>query len=208
MNSVIIFDFDGTIANSFDLIIKSFNQIAPSFNLPVITDSEKKIIRNLSAGELLKKYKVTPLKLLRLIKKIKLHQAQNFKSVSPVSGILKLFEDLKNNNFKLGIVTSNSKKNVLLFLGQWNIKGIDFIYSEKNLFGKGKVLKNLIRKQNLKKDSVIYVGDEVRDIEAAHMAKIKVIAVDWGFNSKERLIKAKPDFLISEPKEILRINNI
>lgn len=114
-------------------------------------------------------------------------------------------QDLKKNNVKVDIVTSNSKENVLLFLEQWHIKGIDFIFSAKNLFGKAKVIKNLITKHQLEKESVIYVGDEIRDIEAAHQAKIKIIAVDWGFNSKKRLAQAKPDLLISQPKEILKI---
>ncbi len=205
MAKTIIFDFDGTIADSLALIVESFNNIAPAFNLPKIGKAEKRILRNYSVGELIKKFQISSLTLIRLITKIKTIQKQSIKKVSPNEGILKILQDLKKNNIRVGIVTSNSKKNVLLFLEQWHIKEIDFIFSEKNLFGKAKVIKNLIKKQKLVKDDVFYVGDEVRDIEAAHQAKIQIIAVDWGFNSKKRLAQAKPDFLISQPKEILKI---
>jgi len=116
-----------------------------------------------------------------------------------------VFIELKKQGHTVGIVTSNTTKNVELFLASHQISIIDFIYSEKNLFGKGKVLNNLIKKRLFKKSEVLYVGDEVRDIDAAKNAAVKVIAVDWGFNSEERLRKAQPDFLISKPREILGV---
>jgi phosphoglycolate phosphatase len=52
---------------------------------------------------------------------------------------------------------------------------------------------------------VIYVGDETRDIEAARKIQIQVIAVSWGFNSREVLAEQKPDFLISHPSQLIEV---
>ena len=47
--------------------------------------------------------------------------------------------------------------------------------------------------------------DEVRDIEAARKSGIKSVAVTWGYNSKDALLKENPDFLINSPDELRNI---
>ena len=60
-------------------------------------------------------------------------------------------------------------------------------------------------KQALHPSNVLYVGDEVRDIEAAKKAGIRIAAVTWGYNSKKALEAYKPDYLVTKPEELLQI---
>lgn len=60
----------------------------------------------------------------------------------------------------------------------------------------------MIKQKSLNTLTTYYVGDEVRDIEAAHGAKIHAIAVNWGFNSLARLQLVNPDHLISHIEEL------
>lgn len=113
--------------------------------------------------------------------------------------------NLKKTHHPLGILSSNNKTNIVKFLKNYRIDFFDFIYSEKNLFGKSRAIDNLLKKQDLKPQEIIYVGDEIRDIEAAKKSKIKVVAVTWGFNTKAILEKMKPDFLVENPDELLKI---
>jgi phosphoglycolate phosphatase-like HAD superfamily hydrolase len=62
-----------------------------------------------------------------------------------------------------------------------------------------------LRKESLNPEEVVYVGDETRDIEAAKKSQIKVIAVTWGFNSKQVLAAQNPDFLIDRPEELIKV---
>jgi phosphoglycolate phosphatase-like HAD superfamily hydrolase len=80
-----------------------------------------------------------------------------------------------------------------------------FIYSGTALFGKHKVLRKFLRKNNLAPEDVIYVGDETRDIEASMKIRIKVVAVSWGFNSAQALAAQNPDFLIHHPRELVEV---
>lgn len=202
-SQVVIFDFDGTLANTFDLILKLFNEVASNYNLPVVKSSDKEKLRNFSARELISEYKISPWKLLQLTRDILPKVKQNAKDISLVEGMLEVVMELKKRGVTMGIVTSNSKENVELFLMNQNISQIDFIHSEKNLFGKGKVLRHVLQQQKFTADKVIYVGDEVRDIEAARAAGILALAVTWGFNSEERLQKAQPDYLVTQPEQIV-----
>ena len=97
------------------------------------------------------------------------------------------------------------KKDIKVFLKNNGLNFFGFIYTESNLFGKGRALNNLLIKHRLDPEETIYIGDEVRDIEAAKKAGIKIISVSWGFNSAKLLQKAKPDFLINKPKELLQL---
>lgn len=202
----IIFDFDGTIADTLKLTLQLFNTVAPKYKLPQIKDSDVEELRNSSARELLKKYPLSPWKLLRLVNEIQSQLKKHIATVQPIPGMITTLHELKKANNTIGIVTSNSEKNVKLFLQKNKITAIDFFHTEKNLFGKGKVLSKVIKQKKLDKKEVLYVGDEVRDIEAAHSAGIKVIAVTWGFNSKQRLEKSNPDFLVSSTNELISIS--
>ena len=62
-------------------------------------------------------------------------------------------------------------------------------------------MRRYCNKRTLKACEVIYVGDEVRDITGAKNAGVKVIAVAWGYNSRELLEKHKPDFPVDTPQE-------
>jgi len=82
----------------------------------------------------------------------------------------------------------------------------DFIYSDGSLFGKGKILKRVLKKYEFFKRNVVYVGDEVRDIDAAREAGIKIVSVSWGFNSKEVLGSNKPNYIVDTPAELLGLS--
>jgi len=64
------------------------------------------------------------------------------------------------------------------------------------------VLIRLIHQRNLSPEAVMYVGDEMRDITAAHQSGVKVTAVSWGFNSLMALAKCQPHALISHPYQL------
>jgi len=202
MIKTVIFDFDGTVADTMKLLIKLFNEVAENYKLPNIKPDDVDVLRNMSAKELMNKLKLPPLKIMKLIGEIQFKLKNNISEIRAFEGIAEMFKKLALNGVQIGIVTSNTVENVRLFLNKNLITEVDFVHGEKNLFGKGQVIKKLIKRLKLLSDEVVYVGDEVRDIEAARYAGVKVISVTWGFNSKKRLIQAKPDILINSPNEI------
>ena len=50
-----------------------------------------------------------------------------------------------------------------------------------------------------------YVTDTVRDIGRCRSSSIKAIAVTWGYDSKDALSAAEPEFLVSSPAELARV---
>ena len=73
------------------------------------------------------------------------------------------------------------------------------------LWGKSHHLKTLLKTHEFDLNKTIYIGDEIRDIEAAHKVGIRIAAVTWGYNSKKALESYHPDFLITEPQQLLNL---
>ncbi len=206
MIHTVIFDFDGTLADTLDIFIAAYNKIASRYALDAIDPAQKEFLRNFGARELIRKYRISPSKLMTLTRRMRSQLKKEGGSTSFFEGIDTLFQDLKRKGFRIGIVTSNSEEKVKSCLEKWHISSdVDFIHSERNIFGKAKAFSHVLKKYSLSKEEVIYVGDEVRDIEAAHQVGIPIISVTWGFNSKERLAQSQPEHLALRPSEILEI---
>ncbi|MFC1894992.1 HAD-IA family hydrolase [Candidatus Dependentiae bacterium] len=200
---LICFDFDGTIANTLHIAMDCVNQLSDEYNyIPIKNIS---LFRNKNMHEIIRKnlglwlYQVP-----MYVKKIKSIMFKQIHKANIFNEMPKLLSQL-SKNYKIAIITSNSKKNVEVVLKKAEIQNIDFIHSDSSIFGKGLVIKNFIKKHNLSNKEIIYVGDEVRDIRACKKIGVKIISVSWGYNSGELLIKEKPDYLVNKPYEIYEI---
>ncbi|MBW4510210.1 MAG: HAD-IA family hydrolase [Scytonematopsis contorta HA4267-MV1] len=203
---VIIFDFDGTIADTVDALVSITNSLAKQFGYIPISRDELSILRNLTSREILKYSGISAFKVPFLVKRVKSELKNKIKDLKPIPDIREALIALKDDGHRLGIITSNSKENVTEFLQVNELDNLfEFIHSGVTIFGKTTIINNLLRQKQLKTQEVIYVGDETRDIESSKKANIKVVAVTWGFNSQEALAKEKPDFLIHEPQELVEV---
>lgn len=208
MIKVIIFDFDGTIADTHDALVEITNRLAGEFGYKPVNQEKLLQLKNLSSRDIVKQSEISILKIPFLLKKIKLELGKQIKNLQPVSGLAKALCELKQEGYQLGIITSNEKSNVIDFLKENNLEEVfDFIYSGIAIFGKDKIMAKFIKNNGLRKSQAIYVGDETRDIEAAKKSGMSVIAVSWGFNSAAILAKHQPNFLIHHPREILEVVN-
>ncbi|MDZ7962238.1 MAG: HAD-IA family hydrolase [Aulosira sp. DedQUE10] len=203
---VIIFDFDGTIADTVDALVSIANRLALEFGYVQITQQELALLKNLTSREIIKYSGISVFKIPFLVKKVKGELKNKIHEFKPIPGIKEALIELKSQGYNLGIITSNSKDNVTEFLNINQLNNLfDFIYSGVTIFGKKTIINNVLKQKQLKPHEVIYVGDETRDIEASKKANIQVIAVTWGFNSPEVLAKQNPDFLIHHPSELLTV---
>lgn len=202
---VIVFDFDGTIADTYQAIVNITNDLSSEFGYQPMDEEELLLLKNLSSKEIVKRTEISLFKLPFLVKRVQKELGYQIAELSPIKGIESVLLELKQKDYILGIVTSNVRENVVVFLQNNNLEYIfDFIYSGINIFGKHRIINELVKKHNLNKTDVIYVGDETRDIRSARKSGIRIIAVGWGFNSQEILAEHKPDFLAVKPTELLK----
>lgn len=206
-NLTLIFDFDGTIAETLPFFIDVFNKSALKSGFKKIEAEEIEKLRGKEAKEIIKFFKIPLIKIPSLLKNIRSILAQEIENLKPAEGIKKVLLQLKKKGFAMGILTSNSEENVRKFLRKNNLDLFDFIYSDSSIWRKDKMIKLLAKKRKLNLTDVVYLGDETRDIASAKKAGVRIIAVSWGFNNADILKKYQPDFLIEKPDDLINVLN-
>ncbi|MEA2020695.1 MAG: HAD-IA family hydrolase [Patescibacteria group bacterium] len=205
MYKTVIFDFDGTIADTFSIFCNTLRKLSEDFGQKELTEEDIKAYRAKGAKALIKDFKILPWRIPFLIKKGQVLFQEKIQEAEPFPQIPEILYKLAESNNKLGVLTTNSRKNVQIFLKKHNLEVFAFIVSVPSLFSKSRTIRSTFKKYNLKCKEVIYVGDELRDIENAKKAGVDVVAVTWGYNNKELLVRGNPDFIIEKPKELLNI---
>ncbi|NEN87634.1 MAG: HAD-IA family hydrolase [Okeania sp. SIO3H1] len=207
MIKIVIFDFDGTLADTFDLIFAITNDLSVEFGYKQAKKEEIPEIEKLSPLQVITQSGISIFKLPFLLRRIRAEFQKEINNVRLFSGIKEILFALKQQGYQLGIITSNSQKNVEFVLQKYDLLIFDFIISAPTLFGKDKVIKQYLKTENIQPEEIVYIGDEVRDISASKKAKVKVIAVTWGFNSREVLSDYQPDALVDRPQELVEVIN-
>lgn len=200
---VVIFDFDGTICDSFTQFVQVFNGIAPYYNLIQVSEKDLADIHNYETEYIIKKHGVTSWTMPIVVYHVRRNMKQLIPTMKLYSGIRETIQKMISNGVVVGILTSNSQEVVHTFLKNNNLTGFQFIFTGSGIFGKAKNLKMI--KDQLKSQNIFYVGDEVRDVKAAKEANIQSIAATWGFHSRKLLESSNPGAMADSPSDLMDI---
>lgn len=205
----LLFDFDGTLVDSFDCVVEKAMQLADEFSLRRLESHEIEDLRHLSSKEVIKFLEVPFYKIPKLLYKMRQHLHDEIKNLSPFPDIYQVVEQLYHAESNLGILTSNSVENVTLWLELHQMRQFfKFIHTEPKYFTKKYLLKKTIQSYKINQSEAYYIGDETRDIDAAKKNNIHSVAVTWGYNSERALQKYAPSFIAKKPRDLLTICGI
>lgn len=204
MKKTLIFDFDGTLVNSKDVIIQIYNEIAQENNYKKISSSDVSNLSRISIAERCKLLSVPTYKIPLLFVEVMKRYKDHIININISEELLDVLIALKEE-FNLSIISSNSESTIGDILKNNKIDIFNSIHSSKNLFGKHFAINAYIKKFKLSKDNVIYIGDELRDIVSCKKCGVRVIAVTWGYDSADLLKSYAPDYLVNTPMEIAEI---
>ena len=203
----VIFDFDGTIADSMQAVLDVVNACAGEFGYEPVTHEEIPRLRTMSARELLVERLHVPLwnvwKMYRLEKRGRELFAGKADAISIFPGMKEVIAQLKGAGYRVGIVSSNSPDIVTGVLRATGID-VDFIHAGSPIFGKARAIRNALKASDVDRATVAYVGDEVRDVDACKKVGIDMLAVGWGYNAPEVLQKSGTT-VAATPEELLRM---
>ncbi|MEL6672986.1 MAG: HAD-IA family hydrolase [Bacteroidota bacterium] len=202
---LLIFDFDGTIADTLVVALQIINEIGGEFNLPNVSRTQFMELKHKSVPELMKMSGLSWFQLPLFVHRARLKFKQHLKQVHPIHGMPEILAALQERGYRMGILTSNTSEGVNSFLQDHEIPGFEFIHAPDHIFGKSRVIRQILRHHELKEEEVVMIGDEIRDVDAARKVGIESIAVTWGFNSEELLRTGNPSHLIQTPAELLEL---
>ncbi|KNY29262.1 HAD-IA family hydrolase [Pseudobacteroides cellulosolvens] len=199
----IIFDFDGTIVDSKNLTMNLYNEIAEKNKFKPITEHDLEHLSRLSYIDKAKYLGIPFYKIQVLMAGVLKRYKSHLNNLELIEGMEEVLYKLKERNIKLSVISSNSESTIREYFHKSGIKIFDDIHSAKGLFGKDVSISRYISKCKMDKTETLYIGDEVRDIQACKKCLVKIIAVTWGFDIGDVLKSHSPDFMVNTPKEIL-----
>ena len=193
---LVIFDLDGTLIDAYAAICSSFNYVMVKLGLK--PQSAGSIRRAVGWGDvnLLKPY-VLKQDLMRALNLYRNHHKHSLLKHSHLyPQVRSLLRHLKAKGYKLAVASNRPTEFSLILLK--HLRVIDFfdyiLCADKLKRGKPapEILNKIIKRFNLKKSQVLYVGDMVIDAQAGRRAKVNTIIVTGGSSSNLEIKKEHP----------------
>ncbi|WP_274651445.1 HAD hydrolase-like protein [Paenibacillus humicola] len=200
----IAFDFDGTLADSFALVADVYNELAEKYRLRPVRPEEYRALAVLPIRVLLKALGIPAHRVFRfrsIGREFKALYGSGAGGVRLFPGIAELVRGLKTEGYTLTVISSNAGSNISRILADCGLEAFEAVHSSDGLFGKHRTIRRYMRAHGLKPEELLYIGDETRDIEACRKTGVRVIAAAWGFETRERLEAAGPDYIADSPGE-------
>ncbi len=201
---LLLFDFDGTIADSMTVAVEVFNEVAPLLRIGRIATDDTRL-RHMNPREALRAsaiplWKVPPL--LALVRH-RLHRRMD--GILPFPDVVEAIDTLSRTGHRCAIVSSNSHANIARFLDRHRLSHLEILGTGAGLFGKPRALRKALARAGVHADRAVYVGDELRDVEAARDVGLRSVAVSWGYAGREALLAAGPDHLVDRTTELVSV---
>ncbi|NLM77320.1 MAG: HAD-IA family hydrolase [Ruminococcaceae bacterium] len=202
MFEAIIFDFDGTLADTGHIMQDVLQVLCRKYGLPEPDQAQIEKLRGRSLMERLRYFNM-PLHRLPLLTQEALSlYSKQIGTASPFPGVRSLLAELDHLNINRAILSSNSAATIRLFLDGHDLNGFSMIKGHAPIFDKHRTLHRMLRKLDTDRQKILYVGDELRDIEACRKISLPVAAVSWGYDHRALLADGQPDYLIDRPDQL------
>lgn len=192
----IIFDIDGTLTSTNELIFATFNHIAQKYEGRVYSDEE--IISMFGPTEdVILKEKFNGDKFKEVYDEYyKFYRENHPRMADLYPGIVDILNEIKRRKILTSIFTGKGRKTTEITLEILGIKKFfDMIITGddvKNHKPSPEGILKFLNEFRLSKDEVLMVGDSIADIVAAREAGIDVASVVWDSYAKDEVVKLNP----------------
>ena len=196
-----IFDFDGTLADTFGWFSRTVEEVGRRWGLDPQARPPLEEMRRLSAREVIETLRIPDWKLPLVARDMRRRAALAAGEMRLFEGVEEMLARLDEGGIALALVSSNGEEAVRGALGPRNAARFRHFSCGAAIFGKASAFRRTVRRVGAA--PAICIGDELRDAEAARAAGLAFGAVAWGFTDGDTLeARARPDYLFTSVSEI------
>ena len=200
----VIFDFDGTIADSLAAVIKVVQQI--NNNYDPLTREEEKALQNRGLLDVALAMGMPWYKIPYFVLWGRAIFRHHVDSVKVHEGMDDVIKKLHAAKLPIYVVSSNKEENVRDFLRKYDLEQyFTRVVGSAFILNKSGTYRRLLREEGLQPQEIWCIGDERVDIRSAHKIGARIVAVTWGYNSRESLKHMKPEHLVDQSKDVLSV---
>ncbi|WP_417492777.1 HAD hydrolase-like protein [Maricaulis sp.] len=201
---LVVFDFDGTLADSLTWFRTALSDVIEKHGLTPICEERAEALRGMAPKAIMDELGIPTWKLPFIAADVRDRAAKNVDQITLFDGIAELLLELRAAGATIAVVSSNGEEAIRQVMGPELVGHISHFACGAALFGKAAVFRKVVKKAGSTPERTLCIGDEVRDIEAAHEAGCACGAVGWGFATPAILDASGPDHLYAEPQDIAR----
>ncbi len=199
---LVIFDFDGTLADSAGWLFGVLNQVANLYDFRRVDEAEIASLRGCDNREIVR-YLGVPAWKLPLIAAHLRRRAARDAAIPPFEGAPRVLRALKERGAATAVVSSNAEANVRRILGPECAPLVDLYECGASLFGKAAKFRRVLERAGARREEAICVGDEARDIQAAAEAGLASGAATWGYATRGLLERQRPTLVFADMDDML-----
>lgn len=203
----IIFDFDGTLIDSYEAIAESLNHVRTSFSLAAIPAEEIRPMVGHGLEKLIAKA-VGPERVdegIRLFRQSYASLCERKTSILPQ--VKETLDTLDRRGYQMAIATNKPS-----YFARDILKALEIDHLFVEVLGPNDVerpkpdpemIEIIIMRIGLSPEEIVYVGDMPLDVEVGRRAGVAVYAVPTGSASRDALLEARPDRLLHRFSDLL-----
>ena len=202
--ALIIFDYDGVLADTLDDLIHFGQEACDQLGVKhAVTQADLSNLEVMSFATYGRACEV-PEPLIDDFVKISLNLFAEKKSPPAIFDEMSEVIQHFSGQHKLAIVTTNSSQNVKLFLARHGLS--DLFHAVYGVDTPGsKAQKISLAQERFREQSVFMIGDALSDVRAAKEAGVTSIAITWGHQGLETLLRGEPDYVVNHPRELIQV---
>ena len=211
-NSTLLFDLDGTIIDSIELILRSYRHTMELHRCNEPMPPDELWIAGLGTPLWAQFGQITEDKeeIERMVQTYRTYNLTHHDAlVKPYEGVVDEIRRMKNAGKQLGVVTSKLHDGAMRGL---RISGLDEAFDivigcddVTNSKPHPEPVLKAIDELGVKADETVFVGDSRHDMESGRAARVKTAAVLWGPFDRADLQDLRPDYWLEKPEDLRQL---
>ena len=207
----LIFDFDGTLADTTEGIVITTQETLRLMGLPVVTAERFRPVIGLSLRDCFKYGTETPEERLDEATEVfrRIFDSIAVPRTTLYEGVPETLEALRGRGMRLGIATSRSGRTLRMLL---DVLGIRDHFSQLAATDEVEHPKPapdlallLMERLGARPEETVVIGDTVFDLQMGRAAGCRTVGVTWGNQPREQSLTASPDWTVDRFPALLDI---
>lgn len=207
MDSLFLFDFDGVLADSLDLYADAVTRCLTRIGTPIIRSKADYL--DLFDGNFYESLTARGVDLAAFTRAAReIMRGIDYDAMKPFSGLVPVLAALQKDRHLI-VVSSNGSRTIRKMLVRFGFESyFRGVFGSDFRFSKQEKILHAVETYGISPQRAFYIGDTAGDMIEARSAGVRSVAVTWGWHDRERLIAARPDFLIDSPEGLLTVDTV
>ena len=208
--TTVLFDLDGTLIDSIQLILDSYHHTLKTHDLPARSDAHWLAGLGTPLLVQLRDWCCDPMQLEAMIATYREYNLSHHDAmVTAYPGVVEMVRAIRQSGLRTGVVTSKNRPGALRGLQRIGLEDLmDLVIGADEVDNPKphpEPIELALHRLGEVPERAIYVGDSIHDMESGRAAGVRTGAVLWGPFDREHLERSQPDHWLEQPTDLLRI---